>query len=198
MAKFTTTFAGLAAGALLLAGCSGSPEPEPSTPAGTPDITEEPTATATPGIAIGNQDDPLCAAAQLSRDDAEALQDTTKELQALLQDPAFLTSDDPKTLNEWGELMLEMNESSIAFYDLAVSETSGEDVDADFVTLSGFVKDYTMGLATAAAEATSPDDFVTKVSETFANPDIQQITAKAPAAAQSVATYIGERCGITG
>lgn len=196
MPKFTSTLVGLVAGALLIAGCSGSPDEQPTTSAGSPSATGAPSSSAAPGV--GNQDDALCAAAETSRTEAKQLQSATEELSALMQDPSFMGSEDPTQLNEWGQKIADLSDSSLAFYDLGVTETQGEPVSEDFAALSAFVEKYTMGLANAAVSASSPDSFIATVTETFADPEIQEVATQAPAAAQSVATYIGERCGITG
>ena len=78
MIRFKSTIVGLAAGALLLAGCSGTPSDDPTVEPTSPDATGAPSATAQP--AVGNQDDALCVAAEASRADAAAARDATIEV----------------------------------------------------------------------------------------------------------------------
>ena len=185
---------GIAVSALLLAGCSGSPEEEPT---GGPTAAETP-ATSSPAPSVGNTDDALCAAAQENIDQSMELQSKTGDLTEMLQDPTFLTSEDPAALNQWGADMLVLIDSTKGFYVLGVSETAGDPVNADFVALSTFVDQYSATLAQAAADATSPTDFITDVQELFTDSDVTAAASAAPAAAQNVATYLGERCDITG
>lgn len=190
----STIIVGSAVTALLLAGCSGSPAEEPT---GAPNTSADPT-TSAPAPSVGNTDDPLCAAAQENIEKSAELQSKTGDLTEMLQDPSFLTSEDPAALNQWGEDMLVLIESTGSFYELGVSETAGDPVNADFVALGTFVDQYSTTLAQAAADATSPTDFITDVQELFTDSDITAAASAAPAAAQSVATYLGERCDITG
>lgn len=187
----------VAASALLLAGCSGSPEEDNSAaPSVTPTVAAQGD-TASPAPSVGNLDDPLCAAAAQNIDDSTSVQSKTGDLTAMLQDPSFLTSGDATELNQWGEDMLTLTDSTKAFYVLGVQETQGNPVNADFVTLSSFVQDYSSALAQAAADAESPKAFMTTIQTLFSDDDVTKASQAAPAAAQSVADYLGTRCDLT-
>jgi len=196
-------FAGLTAATILvLAGCSGSPDADP-TDALEPTSPTSPTSTAPTNDAsaetpsVGNTDDPLCAAALKNFEQANDLNAKTSDLQALLQDPDFLTSGDATELNAWGEDMLAMSSATADFYALGVSETAGEAVSADFETLGAFVESYSTALAKAAADAASPEAFLTSVQEVFASDGVLESAQDAPTAASNVATYLGTRCELT-
>jgi len=184
----------IAASAPVLAGCSGSPD-EDVTGAPTP---EQSQTTNAPAPSVGNTDDPLCAAAQENIAKSEELQSKTGDLTEMLQDPGFLASEDAGELNQWGADMLVLVDSTKGFYVLGVKETAGDPVNADFEKLSTFVDQYSTTLAQAAADATSPGDFITDVQELFSDSDVTAAASAAPSAAQNVATYLAERCGITG
>ena len=192
---------GFAAGtALLLAGCSGSSDDDTSA---APDASASPTTTALAGDEtkapdVGNLDDPLCAAASESVDDAEAITSKTSDLTTMLQDPTFLTGGDTAALNQWGNDMLTLVSSTKGFYETGVQETAGEAVNADFATLSTFVTQYSTALAQAAADAKSTTEFMSTISTLFTDSDSQAAVAAAPAAAQNVATYLGTRCDLVG
>jgi hypothetical protein len=187
----------IAVGAML-AGCSSSPsddtsgDPAPSSTATA--VADGSTATPT----IGNLDDPLCAAAQQNVEDSQELESKTSDLTEMMQDPTFLTSDDATDLNQWGDDMLVLVGSAQDFYDLGVQETAGDDVNADFQTLSTFVEKYSQTLAQTASDAATPTEFFTTIQDVFSDPDITAAVQAAPNAAQNVADYLGERCDITG
>jgi|GEM_PF-2085891 len=192
---------GIAGAALVvLAGCSGSPDtdattaPGPTANATTPTVASE---ASTPQPSVGNTDDPLCAAAQENLTQAADLESKTTDLTALLQDPTFLTSGDASELNQWGQDMLVMTASTKTFYELGVTETAGEDINADFVTLGAFVEKYSDALANAAADADSPKGFLEDVQQLFGSADVMEAAQAAPAAASNVASYLGTRCEIT-
>lgn len=189
---------GVAAAALLLTACSGgSGDDRSGTPSATPTaIAAGPTSDAAP--TIGNLDDTLCAAANDSQATAESLEATANELQTMLQDPTFLTSGDVTALNEWGDTMLALSNDTLGFYKMGAAETDGEDVNKDFVALTAFVTSYTLPLAQMAADAGSPTDFMTGVTETFTDPAVQSALSEVPTAAQNAAAYLADRCGITG
>ena len=195
--KIVVGIAALAAAALALAGCTNSDDDASTAPSPTPTTVAE-GQTSSPAPSVGNLDDPLCAAAQDSVSVATTLESTAGDLEAMLQDPTFLTSDDVSELNGWGEDMLTLSNETLKFYEIGVDETEGEDVNADFAALKGFVSDYTVTLAQAAADAKSPAEFVTNIQTAFADPDVQAAASGAPAAGQNVATYLKERCGIIG
>jgi hypothetical protein len=92
--------------------------------------------------------------------------------------------------------MLELTSSTKDFYVLAVKETQGEDVNADFVILGDFVDKYSIALAKAASAATSPAEFLTTIQTLYSTDDVTAATQAAPAAAQNVGTYLATRCGI--
>lgn len=190
---------GLAAGAaLLLAGCTSSPEGDPSTsPSPTSTVVAD-GSTSSPAPTVGNLDDPLCAAAKDNIDAAMALQSKTSDLTTMIQDPTFLTSGDPSALNQWGDDMLTLTASTKSFYQLGVEQTAGEDINADFVALGAFVQNYSIALAQVASDAKSNTDFVASIQTMFSSDDITSAAKAAPAAAQNVATYLGTRCGLTG
>lgn len=190
------SFAGLAGGVLLLAGCSGAADDTTSPEPAQTDATAAPTSEADP--TVGNLDDSLCAAAEASIEVANQLESKTDDLTTMLQDTTFLTTEDATDLNQWGEDMLTLTTKTQEFYQLGVTETAGEDINADFTTLTGFVEKYTIPLAQAAASAETPAEFVTGISDTFSDPDVQSAVSAAPTAAQNVATYLGERCDVTG
>ena len=192
------TFGTIAAATLLLAACSGGDEPTDPTgaPSTTPTVIAE-GETSTPEPSVGNTDDALCAAAEQNIQDASELEAKTTELTELMQDPEFLTSTDATALNEWGDTMLELTGASQEFYELGVTETQGDPVNADFVTLSSFVELYSTALAVAASEATSTTEFFTDVQGLFTEAEVREIGEAAPTAAQNVATYLGTRCDIT-
>ena len=187
----------VAASALLLAGCSGSSDDDNSAaPSATPTVAAQGD-TSTPQPSVGNLDDPLCAAAAQNIDDSASLQSKTGDLTTMLQDPSFLTSGDATALNQWGDDMLTLTGSTKAFYELGVEQTKGDPVNADFVTLSGFVDDYSTALAQAAADAESPKAFMTTIQTLFSDGDVTAASQAAPAAAQNVAAYLGTRCDLT-
>ena len=195
--KIAIGIAALAATALALTGCSGSDDDASTAPTSGPTtVADGPTSSAKPSI--GNLDDPLCAAAQESLAVADTLESTAGDLQTMLQDPTFLTSTDVTALNAWGEDMLTLSGKTLTFYQTGVDETAGEDVNADFVALTGFVSDYTITLAQAAADAASPAEFMTTIQTAFADASVQDAATGAPAAGQNVATYLLDRCGQIG
>ena len=200
---FTTRvrFAGLAAvavGALLLSGCTGdggSASPEPTLSLEGPTVA--PTPTPMPSVdlpAIGNPDDPLCAAARENIELSTEALAKSDELQQLLQDPAFLTSSDPELLNAWGADMSLLAQNSLAFYEVGIAQTSGEPINDDFVAMQGFITDYSAPLAQLAADAESPSVFVVQASTIVMQPETREVISAAPAAAQRIAEYIAERC----
>jgi len=183
------------AAALMLAGCSSDPGTE--SPAPTPDSTIVAGGeTSTPTPTVGNLDDPLCAAAQESINTSSDLVSRTGDLSEMLQDPAFIESEDPAALNAWGVDMVTLSNDTLTFYDIGVAETSGDPVNEDFATMQGFVTTYTMTLAEAAAAAESPMAFVTEIQETFSDPAVQEAVTGAPAASGRIATYLSTRCDI--
>jgi hypothetical protein len=191
-------FGFVAAASLVLAGCSGDTPADTDTPNATPTPTAVAAApTNTAGPAVGNLDDPLCAAAKVNVDDAAALESKTEELTALMQDPTFLTGEDTTALNEWGKDMLGLTESSKTFYALGIEKTTG-DINADFVILGGFVDKYSSALAQAAADAKSTTEFMTSMGTFFSSEELSELATDAPEAAQNVATYLGELCGPIG
>ncbi|MCR6711169.1 MAG: hypothetical protein NVV57_00115 [Demequina sp.] len=182
---------------LLLAGCSGSSGDESSD---APKPSTTPTAIAegdgsSPVPSVGNLDDPLCAAALDNITDATNLESQTSDLSEMIQDPTFLTGDAAK-LNQWGDDMLELTSSTKDFYVLAIKETQGEDVNADFVALSDFVEKYSIAMAKAASAAGSPAEFLTTIQTLYSADDVKAASEAAPQAAQNAAEYLSTRCGI--
>lgn len=193
-----TSIVGAVCAALVLAGCSSDADDSPSGAVGSPDDSSTIIAEGTidPGD-IGNIDDPLCASAVDSVEASEELVATSEELNELMSDPDLLTGDDASTLNEWGDSILELTETTNAFYDEAVELTAGEDVNADFVTLQSFVELYSRAIGQAAADAATPQDFFETVGEMFSDEETLAVLEEGPAAAESVAAYMAERCDIT-
>ena len=141
--KIAVGIAALAAAGLALAGCTNSDDDASTAPSPTQTTVAE-GQTSSPVPSVGNLDDPLCAAAQDSVSVATTLESTAGDLQAMLQDPTFLTSEDVSELNGWGEDMLALSNETLKFYEIGVDETEGEDVNADFAALKGFVSEYTL------------------------------------------------------
>jgi len=188
--------AGAAIGALLLAGCSADAD----APTPTPTLTHEGPTSApspTPMPTVGNQDDALCAAAQQNLELSTEVLGKSEELQALLQDPAFLTGGDVETLNAWGADMLVLTEDSLSFYDIGVNETAGDPVNEDFAAMKSFIADYSVPLAQLAAEAESPGVFTVQASTIVMQPETREVISAAPAAGQRIAAYLAERCAIS-
>ena len=195
--KITAKVATLAA-VLLLAGCSGGSGDNSNSASPSPSHTSTVVAegpTSSPAPSVGNLDDPLCAAALDNMTDANNLESSTSDLTTMIQDPSFLTGD-AKKLNQWGDDMLELTSSTKAFYVLAIKETKGDDVNADFVTLSDFVEKYSVALANAASTAKTPAEFLTTIQKLYSAEDVTAASKAAPAAAQNAATYLSTRCGI--
>lgn len=191
----TLTIGFIAAATLTLAACSGddsSESPEPTTSAPSTIVAEGPTET--PDPSVGN--DPLCAAALQNIEDATELEAKTTELTELMQSPEFLSEDDPAVLNAWGDEMLLLATAGQDFYKVGIAETEGDDVYAYFVTMNDFVETYSKALALSASEAGSNMDFITDVSTLFTEAEVVKLGEEAPAAAQEIATYLTERCGI--
>lgn len=190
--------AAIAAGTLLLSGCTGdgpATSPEPTLTLEGP--TSAPSPTPLPSVdlpTIGNPDDPLCAAARENLELSADVVAKSDELQELLQDPSFLTSSDPELLNAWGADMVELAENSLAFYEVGVAETQGEPINDDFVAMQGFITDYSAPLAQLAADAESPSVFMVQASTIVMQPETREVISAAPAAAKRIAEYIAERC----
>lgn len=188
--------AGIAVVVLALAACSGegdTPTPEPSM--SVPDLVDE---SPTPAPTLGNEDDPLCAAAQENITVSQDVLTKSNELTELIQDPAFFTSDDATELNAIGADMIVLTENSLTFYEVGIAETGGDPVNADFVSMKGFITDYSGLMAQMAADAGTPAEFLMSFQEVATDPDLQDVLTAAPTAAGNIAAYVTERCGITG
>jgi len=182
---------------LLLAACSGSPDaPESPAPSSAPtDVASS--ETSMPEPTVGNEDDPLCAAAKVSLEASAELEAKVNELQELMSDPSFITSADGSVLNAWGADVLELTAPSKDFYELGVTETEGDAVNADFVAMNAFVDTYTIPLATSAADAGSPGDFFGEMQTLLTDDEVRTALTEAPQAASRIAVYTVARCKIS-
>lgn len=174
----------------LLAACSPSDPPaDDATPA--PTNVAAPTSEATPGIDAN--DDPFCVLAVDAKGTADEINAETDGMSELIT--AALATGDISEVNTWGANLVALDQDMLQFFADGRPYVEDDAVIGAWDTYTQFVEDYSLAVATEAADATTTDDFVMSMATIVSNPDIQAAVNFGPAAAGAVGEYITARCG---
>lgn len=174
----------------LLAACSGSGAPDPTT--GAPVTSDAAPATSDAPVIAGG--DEFCDLAVDARGVAEQVEELTAGMTTTIGNA--IASGDISVVNAWGAELSALDEQMLQFYADGRPYIEGEEVEGAWNLMEQFTRDYSLAVASEAAVATDTADFTTKMGAIVSDPGIQAAVNFGPAAAESVGTYIEERCGV--
>lgn len=183
----------IAAALPLLAACTGDAD-DPASAAPTVDATSSAPATDAP--VIDDTGDPFCDLAIETAPVGEEIASKTAGMSALLTEA--LTTGDVATINAWGADLAALDERMLGFYADGRQYIAGEPIEASWDDMESFVRDYSLAVATEAANATDTATFAARMGETATDARNQELMTAGPAAATAIRTYIDDRCDIMG